>query len=145
MMKHVSSFALGLGVSGMTRPEKVIGFLDLAAWDPALMFVMGGAMTTYMVALPLITRRERPVLERAFQIPRRRDITPRLVIGSVLFGVGWGLAGYCPGPGIVSVATGTAAPIAFVAAMAIGMLGYLRLDHWLAVRRSADAPLGAAG
>lgn len=137
-------FAVGLGVAGMTRPEKVIGFLDVANWDPALMFVMGGAMTTYMVLLPLVKKRTGPVLSDMFRIPTRRDITPRLVAGSAMFGVGWGLAGFCPGPGLVSLATAAPTAFAFVASMTVGMLAFRTFDRWLAARHHAAETAAAA-
>jgi uncharacterized membrane protein YedE/YeeE len=128
-------FALGLGMGGMTQPAKVIGFLDVAGpWDPSLAFVMLGAVGVYGIAFPLIRRRARPALSSAFSIPGRRDVDARLIGGAALFGVGWGLAGYCPGPGIVSLVTGATPVVVFVSAMLVGM-------------RAADglaAPLGAA-
>jgi uncharacterized membrane protein YedE/YeeE len=115
-------FALGLGVGGMTQPAKVIGFLDVAGpWDPSLAFVMLGAVGAYGIAFRLIRRRTRPVLASAFSIPGRRDVDARLVGGAALFGVGWGLAGYCPGPGIVSLVAGATPVVVFVSAMLVGM------------------------
>jgi uncharacterized protein len=115
-------FAFGLGVGGMTQPARVIGFLDFAGrWDPSLAFVMSGAVVTYAVLFRLVRRRKRPMLAAAFSIPTRRDVDGRLLAGAALFGVGWGLAGYCPGPGIVSLAAGTAPVVVFVTAMVAGM------------------------
>lgn len=116
-------FALGLGVSGMTRPDVVIGFLDVTGrWDPSLAFVMAGAAGVYFVAYRLITKRSRPVFSTGFQLPTRRDIDPRLVAGAALFGAGWGLGGICPGPGIVA-ATSLALPfLVFVGSMLSGMI-----------------------
>ena len=115
-------FALGLGIGGMTQPERVIGFLDVAGpWDPSLAFVMCGAVGVYGVLFRLIRRRTGPVLARAFSIPGRRAVDRRLVTGAALFGLGWGLGGYCPGPGIVSLATGAPAVLVFVTAMLAGM------------------------
>jgi uncharacterized protein len=114
-------FAIGLGVSGMTRPAKVLGFLDVTgAWDASLAFVMLGAIGVNVVAYQLAARRAGPVLGGAFQIPRGRGIDRRLLLGAATFGVGWGLAGYCPGPGLVSLASGQASAMAFVAAMIAG-------------------------
>ncbi len=122
-------FAAGLGISGMTQPDKVIGFLDLSGdWDPALVFVMAGGMLTYMALFPLITRRAEPILTSIFSVPTRRELTPRLVGGGVLFGVGWGIAGFCPGPAMTSLVTGDTSVIAFVAAMAVGMLSFRALS-----------------
>lgn len=137
-------FAVGLGVAGMTRPEKVIGFLDVANWDPALLFVMAGAMMTYMVFFPLVTRRRAPLAAARFEIPRRQDITGRLVIGSALFGIGWGIAGFCPGPAMVSLATGAPTVLAFVAAMGAGMVAYRHVDHWLVARRHVPEIIASA-
>lgn len=117
-------FAIGLGISGMTQPEKVIGFLDLRNWDPALLFVMAGAATTYMILFPVVTRRKHPVLAQRFEVPTRTDLTPRLVIGAALFGVGWGLAGYCPGPAITSLPTAGPMVLLFVGMMGVGMAAF---------------------
>ena len=115
-------FGAGLLISGMTQPAKVIGFLDVRAWDPSLMFVMGGGVLVYMVALRAIRRwRADPWFDVTFHLPTRRDLDARLLVGAALFGVGWGLGGLCPGPAIVSAASGSVAGIAFVAAMLFGM------------------------
>ena len=116
-------FGVGLLLSGMTDPGKVIGFLDLAgSWDPSLAFVMGGAVLVGVFAFALAARRTRSFLGGAMQLPRRRDIDARLVAGSVVFGIGWGLAGYCPGPALVSFGSGVRQAAVFVAAMLVGML-----------------------
>jgi uncharacterized membrane protein YedE/YeeE len=117
-------FALGLALSGMTQPAKVVGFLDFlsADWDASLLFVLMAASGSYAVLLPLITRRQRPVFAARFMVPTRRDITPRLVVGSALFGLGWGAAGFCPGPALTALASGKQDVVLFVAAMAAGML-----------------------
>lgn len=119
-------FAGGLVLGGMTQPSKVVGFLDVTGgnWDPSLAFVMGGALLTYGVALRLITRRPQPLLGGRFQIPTRRDVTPRLLVGAGLFGVGWGLGGFCPGPAFTSLASGAGEALIFVAAMVGGMALY---------------------
>lgn len=118
-------FAIGLGVSGMTSPAKVIAFLNLAGdWDPSLAFVMGGAIVVHGVLFRLITRRSAPLFARRFYIPTRRDLTPRLVIGSTMFGFGWAVGGYCPGPSVVSVVSLTPSALVFVAAMITGMYGF---------------------
>ncbi|GHE20407.1 DUF6691 family protein [Halomonas urumqiensis] len=112
-------FGLGLAISGMTDPARVIGFLDLAgAWDPTLMFVLGGAVVTNFIGYRMVLRRPHPLLEGGFQIPTRRDLDARLIGGAALFGIGWGLSGYCPGPAFASLA-GLSLPLA---AMLVAMV-----------------------
>jgi uncharacterized membrane protein YedE/YeeE len=124
-------FALGLGISGMTQPSKVIGFLDLfGAWDPSLLFVMVGAISVHSLAYRLIKNRPTPLLSTQWHLPTKKELTPSLVIGAILFGAGWGLAGYCPGPALVSVASLTPSALLFVGSMIVGMIafkGYARL------------------
>ena len=117
-------FSIGLGISGMTQPQKVIGFLDvLGEWDPSLVFVMGGAVISYLLLQLLIQRRfSKPMLGERFQIPSRKDLDSSLIFGSLLFGMGWGLGGYCPGPAITSLGSGSVNAVLFVVAMAMGML-----------------------
>lgn len=116
-------FGFGLSLSGMTDPQKVIGFLDLAGdWQPTLGFVMGGALLITFPAFALIRRRHAPMLDTKFYLPTLKHIDRRLLIGAALFGIGWGLAGFCPGPAIASLASGSPIVIAFVAAMIGGML-----------------------
>ena len=118
-------FGAGLVISGMTQPARVIGFLDpLGDWDPSLAFVMAGAVAVYAVAYAVIRRRARPWFEPRFHVPARADIDAPLVIGAAVFGVGWGLGGLCPGPGIVAAAGGSSSALVFVLAMLAGM--YLR-------------------
>ncbi len=115
-------FALGLGVSGMTLPQKVVDFLDFTGnWDPALMFVMGGALVVYGVLFRLITKRKTPLFGVRFMIPTRKDINPRLLGGAALFGLGWGLGGFCPGPALTSIPTGATDVLVFVVSMLAGM------------------------
>jgi uncharacterized membrane protein YedE/YeeE len=118
-------FGAGLLVSGMTQPAKVIGFLDVASgWDPSLAFVMGGAVVVYGLAFAWIRRgRTEPWFDGTFHVPTRRDVDVPLLAGAAIFGVGWGLGGLCPGPGLVAAAAGSSAGVAFVAAMLAGMLG----------------------
>ena len=121
-------FGLGLAVSGMMNPARVIGVLDVAGdWDPTLAFVMGGALLVAAPAYRLIPKRERPVLEEEFSLPRKEAVDAPLVGGSVLFGVGWGLVGFCPGPAIAALGTGLVPVFAFVAAMLAGMALHARL------------------
>ena len=115
-------FGAGLLLSGMTQPAKVLGFLDwLGAWDPSLLFVMGGAVVVYAIAYRLILRRKQPLLADASVLPSRSAIDAKLIGGAALFGIGWGLGGYCPGPSIVSLASGALDAIVLVAATAAGM------------------------
>lgn len=116
-------FAIGLGIAEMTRPEKVLGFLDVTGnWDPSLAFVMGGAMAVYFVALQLAGRRDKPAFAPKFRIPTRTDIDSRLIAGAAVFGIGWGLAGFCPGPGLTAAAAGVPAALLFVPALIGGIL-----------------------
>lgn len=115
-------FGLGLAVSGMANPAKVIGFLDVAGdWDPTLAFVMGGAVLVTLLTFRLVLRRERPVLDEGFYLPKKTDVDVRLVGGAALFGVGWGLSGFCPGPAVVALTTGIPSVFVFFAAMLAGM------------------------
>lgn len=115
-------FGLGLLLSGMTDPGKVIGFLDLfGQWDPSLGFVMGGAILVGFFAFAFAKKRTRSFLGGALTLPTSNIIDKRLVIGSLLFGAGWGLAGFCPGPALVSMAAGQEKALIFVAAMVVGM------------------------
>ena len=117
-------FSIGLGISGMTQPQKVIGFLDVfGEWNPSLAFVMGGAVLSYLALQLLIQRNfSIPVLGGSFQIPTRKDLDRSLIIGALLFGSGWGLGGYCPGPAITSLGSGSLNALLFVVAMGVGML-----------------------
>ena len=132
-------FGLGLIVSGMANPAKVLGFLDLAgAWDPSLAFVMAGAIAVSALAFALAKTRTVSWLGAAMTLPGPRDIDRRLVIGSVLFGIGWGVAGFCPGPGLVALGMGEIKALVFVAAMLLGMA----LFEWVERRKQAS-PLRA--
>jgi len=123
-------FGLGLMVSGMANPAKVLGFLDLfGAWDPSLIFVMAGAILLGAPAFFLARRRRRSMLGLPVQIPAAASITVRLIAGSAVFGIGWGLAGFCPGPALVSAAAGYPKAIGFVAAMIAGMLVFDQLER----------------
>jgi uncharacterized membrane protein YedE/YeeE len=116
-------FGAGLLIAGMTQPARVVGFLDpVHGWDPSLGFVMLGAVAVYAVALRAIRRRRAsPWFDTTFHLPTRRDLDLPLVLGAAIFGVGWGLAGLCPGPALVSAASGAPHALAFVAAMLAGM------------------------
>ena len=116
-------FGLGLIVSGMANPAKVLGFLDLAgAWDPSLALVMAGAIAVGFFAFLVAQNRSRSLLGAEMKLPSATHIDRRLVTGSVLFGMGWGLAGFCPGPGLVALGMGQPKAVAFVAAMLAGMV-----------------------
>ena len=123
-------FGLGLIVSGMTDPSKVIGFLDLAgAWDPSLALVMGGAIGVGLMAFRFARTRSQALLGGPMQLPSARQIDRRLVLGGLTFGVGWGLAGFCPGPALASLATGGSKPLIFTAAMLVGMVIFEILER----------------
>ncbi len=123
-------FGWGLLISGMTDPGKVIGFLDLTGlWDPSLALVMGGAIAVGFFAFGSAQKRTRNFLGGALHLPTSRDIDKRLILGALLFGAGWGLAGFCPGPGIVSMAAGQPKAAVFVVAMLAGMLVFEWLDR----------------
>ncbi len=116
-------FAVGLVVAGMTQPSKVIAFLDVGgAWDPTLAFVMGGAIVAHVAGLWLTSRRTMPLFAASFGAPTRADLSAPLLLGAAVFGVGWGLAGYCPGPGLASLGSGADTALVFVGAATAGML-----------------------
>lgn len=133
-------FALGLGLAGMTQPNKVLGFLDVAGdWDPRLAFVMMGAIAVHFGFVRLARARSRPVLAPAFVWPTAAGIDAKLVGGAALFGLGWGIAGYCPGPALVASVTAAPATLVFVAAMVAGMA-----IHGIVTRAGAKAGEGPA-
>jgi uncharacterized protein len=116
-------FGLGLLISGMANPDKVIGFLDLAgAWDPSLAFVMGGAILVGVVAFAISKKRTMSFLGQPMRMPTSTDIDKKLILGGVLFGLGWGLAGFCPGPALVSITSLDPKVLLFVGSMLAGML-----------------------
>ncbi len=129
-------FAIGLGVSGMTQPSKVVGFLDLFGnWDPSLIFVMVGAIALHSVTYKLIRKRKSPLLAVDWQVPSKKNLSPALIIGAILFGIGWGLAGYCPGPAVTSMASFQLQPWLFVGAMLLGMLLFKQIDRKLNLQK----------
>jgi uncharacterized membrane protein YedE/YeeE len=133
-------FGLGLIVSGMANPAKVLGFLDLAgAWDPSLALVMAGAIAVGSIAFAAAGRRTRSLIGAEMKLPSARHIDRRLVVGSTLFGIGWGLAGFCPGPALVALGRGEIKALVFVAAMLVGMGVFECLEH----RKRAVARLSA--
>jgi len=135
MIKNLSTlfcgtlFGLGLVISQMVNPAKVLAFLDVAGqWDPSLALVMAGALTTLGLAHKLILRRPAPVLEQSFHLPRATRIDARLLTGAALFGVGWGLSGFCPGAAIAAIGYGQAEALLFTLAMCVG-IWLFRLIH----------------
>src|SRR5688572_25140535 len=134
-------FGLGLLVSGMANPAKVLGFLDLAGhWDPSLALVMGGAIGVGVVGFAIASRRSTTLLGAPMALPKPRAIEPRLVAAALLFGIGWGLAGFCPGPAIVAMGAAQAKAVVFVAAMLAGMAAYDGLER---ARVRASGPAAA--
>lgn len=115
-------FGVGLVISGMADPAKVLNFLDLfGTWDPSLAFVMGGAVLVAFVGYRMVLKRERPVIGSRFHLPTRKDIDARVIAGPALFGLGWGLAGFCPGPALTALGIGATGTLVFVPAMILGM------------------------
>jgi len=139
-------FGLGLVIAGMSDPAKVLNFLDIAAlpsggWDPSLAFVMAGGIAVTFIGFRLVLRRTEPIFGGAFHLPMAREIDARIVVGPAIFGVGWGLAGFCPGPAFTALATGGSAAWIFVAAMLVGIAG----ARWLASRPATPAPVALRG
>lgn len=137
------TFGLGLLLSGMSDPAKVLNFLDFAGigsgnWDPSLAFVMAGAISVNVIGYRLVLRQSRPLLDETFHLPTQQGLDLRILSGPAIFGLGWGLAGFCPGPALTALGFGSSAAVIFVAAMAVGML----LARWLANRPSI-ARMGA--
>ncbi|QIB66268.1 DUF6691 family protein [Kineobactrum salinum] len=121
-------FSVGLIVSQMVNPAKVLNFLDLAGnWDPTLAFVMGGAVMVTIPLFWLVLKRPHPLFAKSFYLPTRRDVDWRLIVGSTVFGIGWGIAGLCPGPALTALASGLLPVVGFVAAMTAGAFIY----QWL--------------
>ena len=133
-------FGLGLMLSGMTDPGKVIGFLDLfGAWDPSLALVMVGAILVGFFAFTIAKKRTTTFLGGVLRFPTNMDIDKKLVVGSLMFGAGWGLAGFCPGPAMVSMADGQPKALVFVLAMLVGMLGFELMDRFVHAPRQAKS------
>lgn len=123
-MKYLSSlitgllFGIGLGLSGMMSPEKVINFLDVTGtWDPSLALVMGGALMVTLISFPLVLKRKHPLFEKEFFVPQVKEIDHFVTVGPAIFGIGWGLSGICPGPGIANLATFSTPVFAYVGTM----------------------------
>jgi uncharacterized membrane protein YedE/YeeE len=129
-------FAIGLGLSGMTQPQKVIGFLDLfGQWDPSLIFVMFGAIVVHFVTFKVIRKRNSPLFSSQWHVPTKKQITPSLIVGAFIFGVGWALGGFCPGPAITSMASFEKTPYLFVISMLIGMVLFRYVDKKLKLQK----------
>jgi len=123
-------FGLGLAMSGMTDPRRVLGFLDIFGdFDPTLMFVLGGAIATTTLLFRFVLRRGSPVLADTFQLSNLKHIDQRLLGGAALFGIGWGIAGYCPGPALAGLGVASAEALWFVPAMLAGILLHRRVNH----------------
>ena len=131
-------FGVGLVVSGMTLPTKVIGFLDVfgGQWDPSLALVMGGAIGVHAVVYRIVKGRSTPLFASAWSVPSRKDIHNRLLLGAALFGLGWGLGGFCPGPGLVSLSAGATTSIVFVVSMLGAMLAVGKWEEQLQHRKA---------
>ena len=115
-------FGVGIAISGMINPAKVLNFFDIAGtWDPSLIFVMGGALVTTFIGYRLVLRRDAPLVESTFQLPTSRDIDMRLIGGSAVFGIGWGIAGFCPGAAVPALGSGKWEVAVFVAALLAGL------------------------
>lgn len=122
-------FAIGLGVSGMPLPQKVIGFLDLGGdWDPSLILVMVGSAGVYMIFYRSVRRLSSPLFDTEFHVPTRTDIDQRLLLGAALFGIGWGLVGLCPGPAMTALVSGDPDALIFFTAMVTGMYAHRTVD-----------------
>jgi len=133
-------FGLGLIVSGMANPAKVLNFLDVGGigagtWDASLAFVMAGAVTVTFVGFNRVLKRARPFFAGRFYVPTRTDIDPRIVAGPAIFGIGWGMAGFCPGPALTALGFGSSSAFIFVAAMCAGMVLARFIAHWPSLTR----------
>lgn len=133
-------FGAGLAVSQMTNPNKVLSFLDVTGgWDPSLAFVMGAALAVSSIAYAVARRRETPLLGGEFHLPKKSGIDRKLVAGAMLFGIGWGLAGFCPGPAIAALVTGKGQVMIFVSAMIAGTAAYRYAELALSKRHPSDS------
>ena len=129
-------FSIGIGISGMTMPEKVCGFLDIfGKWDASLFFVMLGAVIFHLIAYRFIIRSKSPRFSKQWHLPTKKEITWPLIAGSFFFGVGWAMAGYCPGPALTSLASFQMRPWIFFASLTIGMLVYRTIDRQFNIKR----------
>ena len=118
-------FGFGLSLSQMIDRDRVLGFLDITGnWDPTLLFVLGGAVGVTVIAFRFVLHLPKPILENKFYLPTRKDLDFSLIVGAAIFGIGWGIAGYCPGPGITALVLGTPNPVLFIVAFIVGSLIY---------------------
>lgn len=125
-------FGFGLGLSQMMDRDRVLGFLDVVGvWDPTLIFVLGGAVGVTAIAFRFVLRLQNPLFSNKFYLPTRQDIDPTLIIGAAIFGIGWGIAGYCPGPAIAALVLGILNPVLFIIAMIAGSLAAYTLSSKL--------------
>ncbi len=130
-------FALGLGIAGMTQPAKIIAFLDVTGdWDPSLLLVMASATLVYFLSYRRITKRRAPLLAEKFSLPTARRLDARLLAGSALFGIGWGLSGYCPGPALVALPGLLPNTLVFVVSMLTGMILFKLSEKWLTMAQN---------
>lgn len=136
-------FALGLGISGMTLPQKVLAFLDFSGdqWDPSLFLVMVTSAGTYLLLHRWVLARPRPIFEAKFYLPTTQDIDRRLIVGATLFGIGWGMVGFCPAPAVASLISGSGDALVFFVSMMAGMYVYGTLE----VIGSTEADGGVSG
>lgn len=135
-------FGIGLGLSQMVDTARVLGFLDLfGAWDPTLMFVLGGAAGVTIITFRFVLRQSSPLAAASFQLPTRNDIDRPLIAGAAIFGIGWGIAGYCPGPGVASLVQGSWNPVIFLAALIVGSLVYRTVSS-RATTQQSDQTMG---
>lgn len=129
-------FALGLGFAGMTQPQKVFGFLNVFGhWDPSLMFVMAGSILVHFFMYKIIRRRTAPLFSKQWHVSEKTKITPSLVIGSIIFGVGWGLGGYCPGPAVVALGSFQWRPLLFLGGLLFGSFIFKKLNEQMKFNR----------
>ncbi len=131
-------FGIGISISGMANPAKVLNFFDIAgSWDPSLAFVMGGALIVTFIGYRVVLKRPAPMMDSGFHLPTRKDLDLRLIGGSALFGVGWGIAGFCPGGALPALGTGRSEVLIFVGALVVGILVGKLLQNAM-TRRSAQ-------
>lgn len=129
-------FAIGLGISGMTMPSKVLGFLDLFGnFDASLIFVMAGAILVHFITYRIVKKRKTPILDQQWHVPTKTNITPSLVIGAFIFGFGWALGGMCPGPALTRLAAFESNTIIFVVSMLVGMFIFRQVDKFLKLNK----------